>query len=267
MRGCGHAPGCRSSAGQRRRSCPCRLRDADDVAHHQHGGDGGGLDRRRLGIAGVGDRLEKFVGEAEIGKAHAIFRNLVRNGNRPARAQQLLPLADLGQKSSFPHGGGMQSRKFPPFSSSPSAAGGAGGGQGVSPSLSPVAFPPHPLRLREGRACGAVGIPFERIFQLNPVGRTDSARRNQATEPLDLASPARTGADRVAVGANAARRGRGGYRSWNNNRAATGGTSRGATRLPPVSTISTAPSSAGSAPPNPGRRCSGGLCAPSNGSG
>ena len=51
-----------------------RLRDADDVLHHQHGGDGLRLNRRRLGVAGGFYRLQQFVGEAEIGKFHSGFR-------------------------------------------------------------------------------------------------------------------------------------------------------------------------------------------------
>ena len=44
------------------------LRDADQVLHHQHGGNGLRLDRRRLGITGFRDRFQKFIGKAEIGK-------------------------------------------------------------------------------------------------------------------------------------------------------------------------------------------------------
>jgi hypothetical protein len=47
-----------------------RLRDADQVAHHQHAGDGLRLDRSRLVIAGVRHRLQQFVRQAEIGKLH-----------------------------------------------------------------------------------------------------------------------------------------------------------------------------------------------------
>ena len=47
------------------------LGDADQVAHHQYGRDRRGLDRRGFGIAGVPDRAEQFVGEAEVGEVHA----------------------------------------------------------------------------------------------------------------------------------------------------------------------------------------------------
>ena len=47
------------------------LRDADDVAHHQHRRDGLRLDRSRLVIAGIKHRLEQFVRQAEIGEFHA----------------------------------------------------------------------------------------------------------------------------------------------------------------------------------------------------
>ena len=42
-----------------RRLAGSGLRDTDDVLHHQDGRDGLGLDRRRLGIAGVGDGFEQ----------------------------------------------------------------------------------------------------------------------------------------------------------------------------------------------------------------
>ena len=46
------------------------LRDRDQIAHHQHGRDRLGLDRRGRVIALGGYRLDKFGREAEIGKGH-----------------------------------------------------------------------------------------------------------------------------------------------------------------------------------------------------
>jgi hypothetical protein len=46
------------------------LRDADQVAHHQHRRDRLRLDGGRLGIARFIDGAKEFVGETEVGKAH-----------------------------------------------------------------------------------------------------------------------------------------------------------------------------------------------------
>jgi hypothetical protein len=46
------------------------LGDADQVLAHQHGRDRRALNRRRLGIAAVGDCPQQFMGKAEIGERH-----------------------------------------------------------------------------------------------------------------------------------------------------------------------------------------------------
>ncbi len=48
------------------------LRDADQVAPHQHRRNGLALDRRRIVVTGIADGFQKLVGQAEIGKAHRI---------------------------------------------------------------------------------------------------------------------------------------------------------------------------------------------------
>ena len=55
-----------------RRLARPRLRDADQVAHHQHRGNGLRLNGRGGGIAGIGYGLDQLVGKAEIGKYHRI---------------------------------------------------------------------------------------------------------------------------------------------------------------------------------------------------
>ncbi len=47
------------------------LRNADDVAHHQHRRNALRLNRRRLVVTGIDHRLEQLVRQAEIGELHA----------------------------------------------------------------------------------------------------------------------------------------------------------------------------------------------------
>ena len=53
-----------------RRFARAGLRDTDKVAHHQHRGDGLGLDGGRGVVARVENRLEQLVRQAEIGEFH-----------------------------------------------------------------------------------------------------------------------------------------------------------------------------------------------------
>ena len=59
---------------QHERSCfsGAGLRNANDVAHHQDRGDGLRLDRSRRVVTRRSNRVQKFIGKAEIGKRHKV---------------------------------------------------------------------------------------------------------------------------------------------------------------------------------------------------
>jgi hypothetical protein len=85
-----------------RRLARTRLGNGDQVAHHQHGGDGLGLDGRGRIIAGGHDRAQQFFRQAEIGKTHGCGVLPELKGKWESRPRRAVPCFAVAAASHSP---------------------------------------------------------------------------------------------------------------------------------------------------------------------